>query len=508
MPQFDVLHEGWIPVENLDGSFELVGMLTVLERAHQIRQIKAASPLVTYGIQRTLIALLTDIFRPVDIDALAELIEMGKIDTVSLHAYFAKCKEEGTSFDLFDQDRPFMQTPMVELEDAKIVPANKLFLEIPEGNNHAHFVHKLETEHVFSPAECLQALCTLPAYATNFGTNAYFSINGMPPIYFLYDGLNLFETLTASMIALSAHPEMPLDKPPIVWRNFNRVEYGKKIAKISMLYGMTCQARCISLIPVEANGHITIKEMYYAKGWDFKNLPNWVDPHVAYVHDKDQIYTLKPKESKAVWRELGSIISPNSQPKIINQIGEKIEHGDYCAKLSSYSLFGKFKGPVYAVGGWYEESLSIDLRIMGDERKAKLLISMLEIVEGIGKVINRVLKKSIQQLHGKKGAKNERSRYANLVEQALTLYFASVRAYVFGDFTSRVAGLDSSHIDWDLGIKNEIGDKLNLFAIDAFTSIIEKLGSSAKALEWKAVAETQLRQGVYGALKKGGWRDG
>jgi CRISPR system Cascade subunit CasA len=506
MPSFDVLKEGWIPVEKLDGSYRVTGMLDVLVNAHKIRCVKAASPLVTYGIQRTLIAFLIDALRPYDVDELEEIVSAGKFDPSNLNAYIEKCISEGTSFDLFDRSHPFLQIAKNELDGKEKVLVNRLFFEIPEGNNHSHFVHKVEGEHVFTSAECLQALCTIPAFAMNYGTNACFSINGVPPVYFLYAGRNLFETLSLSMIAESEHSEIPLDDPPVVWRNFHRVVPGGKLSRTSLLYGMTCQSRCINLIPYEQNGCLCVKEMYYDKGWDFKELPNWIDPHVVYIHNKKDDYTLRAYKGRAVWRDIGSIISPESTLKILNEIGRKLNSDTENIYINTIGLAGRYKGPVYAIDSWFEESMNIDIQIMEDEKKAMFVMDTLSKAEDVNKVLYSVLKKSIRQLQGNKGADNEHSRYANLIEQAQTIYFSNLRSYIFGDFSSKLAKTDASKVDWMLEIKKETGKALKSYVLNAFSQICEKIGSSARTLEWVTIAEIRLRQWTYRELK-GGWLD-
>ena len=506
MFQYNVLTEGWIPVETLDGKSKLVGILEVLIHAHEIRCVKAASPLVTYGIQRTLIALLIDAFRPSDIDALAEIISKGKFDETTLNGYIEECIVEGSSFNLFDENRPFLQNKFDGKLDTKISFINKLFLEIPEGNNHAHFVHRMESERFFTPAECLQALCSLTAFATNCGTNAYFSINGAPPIYFLYAGKNLFETLSASMIAESEHRGILLDNPPIVWRNFVEVKQGEQVAKTSLLYGLTCQPRRVKLIPMKQDGHILVKEMYYSIGWNFKGLPNWKDPHVVYIYDKKGNYSLKAREGRAIWRDLGNIMNTNSSPQILNKINEKFDMDVNIVLLNSFGIVGNFKGPVFAVNSWFEESLNLDTRILNCESKLSFVNSVQSKIEDINSVLCRILKKSIKQLQGQKGSDKEHSRYVNLVEQAKTLYFSTLRTYFLNSFCNNVSNIEASSYDWELDIKRDAGKNIKTSAEFAFNTVCNNIGTSAKTLVWRAIAENMFRQGIYKELK-GGWLD-
>lgn len=506
MPQYNVLTENWIPVEVLEGKSKLVNMLEVILHAHKIRCVKAASPLITYGIQRTLIAFLTDAIRPRNMEALTEIIGKGEFDVFLIEDYIQKCISEGTSFNLFDESHPFMQTPFNETIDTGKALVNKLFSEIPEGNNHTHFVHKLENEHTFTPAECAQIISTVPAFATNFGTNAYFSINGVPPIYFLYAGRNLFETLSTSMLAESEHEGISLDVPPIAWRNFSEVEQGGKVLKTSLLYGLTCQPRRIKFIPLEVDGSVMVKEMYYSKGWDFKYLSDWVDPYVVYKHDNKGDYALKAHEGKAVWRDIGSILSTNSSPKILDQMAEKLDNNVDHIFLHAFGMVGKFKGPVFAASSWFEESINFDFKIMQSDLKASFVLRVLRKAEEINNVLYGVIIKSIRQLQGQKGSDKEHSRYASLEKQAKSLYFTKLKVYIFGDFFHKLLNVEASDFEWEDTIRKEAGVMLKSFAESAFNTICNNLGSSAKTLEWRVVAKTKLTQGIYKELN-GGWLD-
>lgn len=509
MVNYDVLTQPWIPVETLEGQLRQVGIFDALAKAHEYRCVRASSPLVTYGIQRMLIAFVSDAFRPSRVAKLAELIAQKSFDKTILEQYINLCRQNGECFDLFDKERPFMQCAKKETEGEETrFMLTRLFAELPAGNNHTHFQHVLENGYLFTPAECAQILCTVPVFALNFGTNSCFSINGMPPLYFLYAGNNLFETLSASMVTQADYPELSWDNPPVAWRNTNPVLEGGIIPGISILYGLTCQPRKITLLPTETANGIFVKEMYYAKGWNFKELPNWKDPHVAYYYDKDKnVRVLKAQEGRGVWRDLGKIINCDFPPKIINKSKEKLNINSEQVAFINFNacgLIGEFKGPVYASTSWLEESLSFDTGLLDNSEKIVLLNQVLDKCEALHAILCKTIKSSVRQLT-EKSASKDTGQYESLVGQAQSIYFSQAKACVLGDFCNSLAQItDTQTVGWDLAIKIQMGEKLKKAVKNAFETICNSLGSSAKTLQWIATSERVLYARIN-KLMKGEW---
>jgi len=511
MFSFNALKEPWIPVELTDGNTEHMCILGTLKNAHRIRRICAASPLVSYSIQRILIAFLIDAFRPDFISDISDLVAEGHFSEAVIDAYVIACNKDGERFDLFDEKHPFLQSPLDnEVKQGDKTIAAKLFLELPVGNNHTHFWHKLEDSYSFSPAECLQALCTFTAFATNEGKSRFYSINGMPPIYFLYEGKNLFETLAGSMVCRIEHLELSLDEPPVIWRSNVKIPVTGKIAKVSLLHGLTSAPRRVTLIPIKTENRIEIRDIYFARGWDYKELTNWTDPHVVYYYNnKKERVNLKAKKSRAVWRDMGRILDTNTDLRILKTIREKMNIDDVSpfVTLHTYGLIGGIKGATYAVYSWCEDTFTIDLRLMEDVEKLDILKNTIILIEIIGTTLNGIIKRSVKKLEGKTNSQKDKSRFANLSEQVCSLYFSSARDFILSEFCSTLTEANSSVIDWDMPIRERTGEAIKHAAKDAFNTIAKGLGNSAKILQWQALAEKSLERSIFKELKKGGWLD-
>ena len=86
---FNVLNDPWIPVVALNGSREILGIRETLQRAPELKEISAVSPLEEYSIYRFLSVFLMDALRPEDLDTIEELLEEETFDMEQIEAYTA-----------------------------------------------------------------------------------------------------------------------------------------------------------------------------------------------------------------------------------------------------------------------------------------------------------------------------------------------------------------------------------------------------------------------------------
>ena len=139
---FDILRKPWVPVLDAAGQKTELGLLETLERAHELQAIQTASPMEEYSVYRFLIVFLMDALRPEDENDIDGLLEAEQFDMEAIQDYLTQCQKEGVSFDLFDAERPFLQTAYVEAWDREAKPVSTLDYTIPNGNNHIHFDHR------------------------------------------------------------------------------------------------------------------------------------------------------------------------------------------------------------------------------------------------------------------------------------------------------------------------------------------------------------------------------
>lgn len=311
---YRLLDEPWIPVVDLTGTKKQLGIRALLEQAHLLREISDPSPLVEYGLYRLLVVFLMDALRPQDVDDLEDLLNAGQFDREAIDRYIALCRDEGVTFDLFDKDRPFLQTPFNETWDKQVKPVSILDYTVPSGNNHVHFDHRSSEEIAFSYAQAAKLLPAVQMFCTA-GAQSYPSgVNGAPPYFILIRGHNLFETL---LYALLGRDDIKFDDPPVIWRSRIPVEPKKPVIQTSWIYGMLFPARRVLLIPDETCQ--VVRQVYLSQGMNYTAADIWTDPHTAYRINAKGRFPWRPNREKAIWRSLNELAAPNQTPKIVSQ---------------------------------------------------------------------------------------------------------------------------------------------------------------------------------------------
>lgn len=358
---FDVLQEPWIPVTDLNGARFELGIIDTLLRAPYLQEISDASPMVEFGLYRLLSVFLMDLYRPKTKQDIRQLWKRGKFCESELRDYLALCQQEGVSFDLFDENRPFLQTPYVAEWDKESRPAAAIDKTIPSGNNHTHFDHRKVSAISFSYAEAARRLVPLQLFCTA-GVQGYASgTSGAPPYYAMIHRETLFETLLFSILPeerLPNHLHFAADsggnRIPVFWRNREVVESKREIVETSFLYGMLFPARRILLIP-DANT-ASVARVYLSPGFNYKVVTNWTDPSAAYRKTNKGISSVKPDTKEPIWRNLSALI--NVPEKTAPLLLENAEDLDRHALSFDIALYG-----VQTNQASYIDAIKYDLRI-------------------------------------------------------------------------------------------------------------------------------------------------
>ena len=374
---FNVLTEPWIPVVDASGNRQELGILDTLERAHELREIRDGSPLVEYGLHRLLCVFLMDALRPEELFDIEDLLEKGRFDMEKISAYVQTCQREGVSFDLFDEKRPFLQTPYRKEWDKDKKTVAYLDCTIPTGNNHVHFNHT-QKQTLFSYSQAARFLTICPLFITAGAQGYPSSINAAPPFFTLLQGSNLFETLTNTLVPLEEIEDF--GSIPVFWRSEKAVVPKQKEVRTSWIYGMLYPARRIMLLP-EAEG---IREMYFSQGMNFCEPLNWTDPHVTYRYGKDGRFPWRPNGKKAVWRNLNDLVDVGGShaPKILELYTRRQTEGEIKIKL-----YG-----VETSQASYVELYSYDMKIpvnVTKEGRADVLTMCIGACESLAKTLGK-----------------------------------------------------------------------------------------------------------------------
>ena len=315
-PSFNVLDAPWIPVVAIDGKSELLGIRETLRRAPELTEISVVSPLEEFSVYRFLSVFLMDAFRPARTSAIRKLLKQGQFDMEQIEEYISLCESEGVSFDLFDEERPFMQSAYVKEWDKEPKPISVIDCFLPSGNNHLHFEHGQAGARSVSVEKAVRLLLTLQQFCTA-GAQGYPSgVNASPPYFGVVKGANLFETLVYTLLPLQLI-EIPFDEPPVIWRSDSAVTPKEPVGQTSWLRGMLFPARRVCLVPPKKNEGIT--EVYLSQGENFVNKETWTDPFATYRMLDTGRAPLRPKEEKPVWRSMYEITGHAGRSQLLQQ---------------------------------------------------------------------------------------------------------------------------------------------------------------------------------------------
>ena len=304
MISFDVLKEPWIPVICLDGCRDELGILSCLEQAHELREIRDPAPIVEFGLYRLLVAFVLDALilagrRPEDPLDLKDLITKGHFDTGMLERYVKQC---GNVFDLFHSEQPFLQCRM---GSQKAKPLAGMFPTVPSGTNANHWHHQHEASVGVSVPEAARLLTTIAPFMTAGGAGLSPSINGAPAIYALPVGRILFETIVLN-IPLRTNREA--GDGVAAWRSTRAV--GQERSNATTVEALTWRPRRIELLADSGeDGTVYVQRMKFEKG-DSTRL-TWIDASLGYRYDKDKITPVRMREGRPLWRDAGPLLLLN-----------------------------------------------------------------------------------------------------------------------------------------------------------------------------------------------------
>jgi CRISPR system Cascade subunit CasA len=248
-PSFNLWREPWILVESNDSGLRRVSIQEILLTAHTLQTIYEPSPLVVVGIHRLLTAILQDIYQPRAISDLEKLWNIGHFEPEKVLDFELKYSDR---FDIFSETDPFYQSrdlPTIPEKKSDTKTSAYLIPEMPSGSNIIHFTHLNQSDYVLCPTCCAGGLVVLPAFATSGGSGIKPSINGVPPIYILPGGKNLFESLALSLITRNFQPKVSDPKDTEAWWSKPAIVMkSKEVTRVGYLHSLTFQSRRRQLI--------------------------------------------------------------------------------------------------------------------------------------------------------------------------------------------------------------------------------------------------------------------
>lgn len=404
MPNFNLTEELWIPCRLLNNvTVEEKNLKQTLIEAPQIREIIGDTSLVTIALHRLLLAVLHRLFGPKNAAEWQRMWNDKKWNAGKLEQYFT---EQRTQFELFDEERPFYQTPTLDFALGGSVAGL-----IMAGNN-TLFVHVFDDEPpLLTPPEAARHLLALQSF--DFGGTKTHEPNRKQDKYTnaspliqcavgLVRGENLFETLMLNMHRYDAEDAEPFEfEPQKDLPAWERNESTKPTDRRpdGYLDLLTWQSRRIRLQAEDINGEIKVSKVVIMKGYQFpdgfqlqgkETMVAFLKNHSAQQNERPWI-PLGFEEDRAMWRDSLTIfqsmddeqIRPHMMDWLGDLVAEDVLSRERLAPVDFHGLAADRGRLLF----WRHERLLLPIAVLSDESLLKKIGDGLQLAEQIKDVL-------------------------------------------------------------------------------------------------------------------------
>lgn len=244
MPSYILLEEKWIPAVDMDGNNIKISINDVFLNGKKIKRLREyyGNELCEYVNYRFFITMYMDIKRKTlksDAKKRYEYLE-GEITEKEYFDYIAMCKEEGVTFDLLDEERPFLQIKRKEFEkyflsksekelDKQNVYCNNLSTSMPTGSSPVFYSFKNRLERTPLPLdEYANLLLFRNSVTPGAGCGYKSSVIGKTASLIIIEGENLYETLVLNSVPIVVNNDV---KPFYRWEEIIEFKHLDKIKK-------------------------------------------------------------------------------------------------------------------------------------------------------------------------------------------------------------------------------------------------------------------------------------
>lgn len=495
MTQFSVLTQPWIPVKHPDGTREDVGLWDALTKAHQYTGLCCESPLEEYSIQRLLIAFLMDAYQPQTYRDRRALYRKGCFDPDVLQRYITMCEQEGASFDLFDEKRPFMQATYNEKWDnGKEKPVSSIIHTASSGNNHIHFEHHFVDEYSLTHAQALRAMLASYVFCMAGAQGYPSSVNNTPCNYYLVFGKTLFHTLVLNMLSVLECGNIPWNTPPVAWRDFSEIIPKQEHTNVSILSAFTWQPRRITLLSINE----TVTQTYYQQGKNFLGNALWMEPHAAFGKSaKDEWFTIKPKSGRSLWRDIGTIAASSDS--------SAVRHRPPLPSLSYHQIVSETQQlvPLWvtglvtnqaAIAELQEDTLYIPNAILSEPELGEQLQCDIQLCEQIASEFATHYKIK------KKKKENNQIFISHLLQEQ---FFIACHKLLFTQYLPTLASTDICTENWQAEISTFFIQELSKIVKEIQNQAATYIGSSGRNLILLTQCNNAFNQSYRKIIKKG-----
>lgn len=436
-PSFDLTTEPWIPVLCTDGRSDVLSLLDVFRGSHTIRWVDAEAPPVTAALHRMLLAVLhRSLDGPRNSQAWRELWKAEELPAEPVQSYL---DQHRAAFDLFDQQRPFLQSPALKSVTPR--PAAQLVHYRSVGNNGTLFDHTTTSDPVRLPAaEAARWLVTVQCYDPGGTKTPYKTVKnsstglGNKFGMVLVEGTNLKETLLLNACRYdpdfdqpwrSAYDDRPAweDEPPLPTPD-ERQPHG-------WLDLLTWPARRVLLHPTVDEHEPIVDGVVITPGVTLKGELSGVELMAAFERPKPKSKKDAPPwtpvrlhELRGIWRHARKmLLAENEQqhqrPRVLDHVTEQVEQETlpsdavFTIRVFGQQLDDSGGGSVYA---WLQEQLPAPAALLtaGHPWIGGVLGSCVALADEVGDALTRLDTDCRRAFHAEYSAAAKRAAKHNV----------------------------------------------------------------------------------------------
>lgn len=411
--RFNLVDEPFIPCTTTDGRHVELGLRETLTQAHELRELRDNSPLVTLSLHRFLIAIMHAASGdPQSLPDWESLWKSERLDETLIDGYLNQWHDR---FDLFEPDRAFYQAWGWELEEDKRKGPNELAQELTRGNNATLFDHTTDIPSpAISFAEAARNLIANQAFAAPGGVSATGNRTGAPlvgKVVTLPTGRTLRETLLLNMIPAELRPEVLQPKGTPVWERED-ASFTESAGPQGYLDLLTWQPRRVRL---HTTGDL-VTTISYAQGRKLLMPDGCFDPAAAYRSERPVEFDA----DRAVWRDSEALFSQTGEnlqrPVVLNFLAVLTDWGYLPADRELGLVCAGLKNRQAKVFFWRHESLPLPLRYLSDSDVTARLVRALTAAEQIGERLGLAVKDAVTALLSPQDSRPDPNRRRQLVD--------------------------------------------------------------------------------------------
>ncbi len=399
---YNLVDKPFIPCLMADGSSVELGLKETLRRAHEIREVRDQSPLVTITLHRLLLAILHRNFGPATLRQWNQLLEAGRFNACDLDPYFDQWKDR---FDLFNDNRPFYQIGGMTTE--KPLPVAALFDELACNNNPTLFDHTAnEPPKEVTFAVAARGLIARQGFALGLGVSPDVTICGRViktgnrsdgplarGLLLLLRGQNLFETLLCNLSV-----DVPTKEDLPVWEQQDSEGLMGNRRPLGRLDLYTWQSRRLRLVPPEpGDDSDVVSKVHFAQGREVDKEE--MDPMKPYRRDERRgwlVFSIDP--DRGMWRDSAALLQlahdPDRSVPALNWVARATLDGSLPhEKVYSLDAFGVGTqvGKATSVILWRHDRVPIPVKYLNSPELVTTLQTAFKMADEMASALSRSL---------------------------------------------------------------------------------------------------------------------